>query len=224
MIFNMKLKHGILFFFLCFILILKVSGSSYPEKLSKEALISIVNVNYKNEKSIFSKAVLRFYDKNTAFDEAIDFSYFDDFEDPLFFLKFYLFGKRAKIISVPFLDFLEKETSINNASISEIILDLTYIEISYIFDFLKNMHENLPNYDYAFDLEENNSFTHISAILNDTTNYIPQTTSNRSFFSYSRSLLKKYEAVQKSIPIEIFSSHEIFYDSSLKNQKKLTKR
>ncbi len=210
----MNIKRGVLLIFLSFLFAVKISASSYPEKLSKEALISIVNIDYKNDKSIFSKSALRFYDKNTDFDEVVDFSYFDNFEDSFFFIKFYFFGSRAKIISVPFLDFAEKESDINNASISEIILNLTYLEISYIFDFLKNLHENLPDYDYDFDLEKNNSFTHISAILNDTSNYFPQLTNNSSFFSYSRNLSKNLKFQQKSIPLEFFSSQENYYDSN----------
>lgn len=212
----MKFNRGLLLVFLAFLLIVKLSASSYPEKLSKEALISIVNIDYNNNKSIFSKSALRFYDRNTDFDEVVDFSYFEDFEDSLFHLKFYFFGVRARIISVPFLDFAEKESDINNASISEIILNLTYTEISYIFNFLKNMHENLPDYDYAFDLEKNNSFTHISAILNDISNYFSQITDNRSFFNYSRRLLKSWKIQQTSFPLEIFSSKENYYNSDLK--------
>lgn len=213
----MKFKRGIFFvnFFLLFIM--QISASVYPEKLSNEALISIVNVDYKKEKAVFSKSVLRFYDKSAGFDEAVDFSYFPNFEDPLFFLKFYFSTTKAKIIFVSFLEFAEKETIANKAQLSEIILDLTYPEISYIFNFIKTMRENLPDYSYDFDLEKNNSFTHISAILNDASDYFPQTTSKRSFFTYSRHLSLKFARQEKMLPIQVFSSQENFYDSNLKD-------
>lgn len=211
----MNFKRGI--FFLTLILpFIPLFAAVYPDEISKEAVISIVNVNYKDKlKSPFSKAALRIYDKTSGFDEIIDFSSLEDFENPAFFLKFYFRKTKAKIVSVPFLDFAEHETKAHNAQISEIILNLTFEETKYIFSFLKNLNENLPNYSYDFDLQNNNSFTHISAILNDCDRFFNQqtnSTSNRSFFNYSRNLIHSWKTQEDKAPIQVFSSDESFFD------------
>ena len=114
------------------------SQNIYPETLSKEALISVVTIDYpKNSyKSLFSKAALRIYDKNTGFDELIDFAHFQDFDDSLFFLKFYFQSPKAQIVSSSFTKAILME---KNAEITDIVLNLPSDEIIYIYDFLKNL-------------------------------------------------------------------------------------
>lgn len=220
----MNFKRGI-FFLILTLAFIPLFASVYPDEISKEAVVSIVNVNYKEKlKSPFSKAAVRIYDKPSGFDEIIDFSSLDDFENPAFFLKFYFFRSKAKIISVPFLDFAEHETKAHNAQISEILLNLTFDETKYIFDFLRNLNENLPNYTYDFDLQTNNSFTHISAILNDCDRFFnsqKNSTSNRSFFNYSRNLTHNWKIQENNAPIQIFSSDENSFDFEQKNPIKL---
>lgn len=211
----MNFKRGI--FFLTLILpFIPLFASVYPDEISKETVISIVNVNYKEKlMSPFSKAALRIYDKSSGFDEITDFSSLDDFENPAFLLKFYFLKTKAKIASVPFLDFAEHETKAHNAQISEIILNLTFEETKYISDFLKNLNENLTNYSYDFDLQNNNSFTHISSILNDCDrffNHQTNSTSNRSFFNYSRNLSHNWKPQENNAPIQVFSSDESSFD------------
>lgn len=217
----MKFKRGILII-LSFILSFPLFPSLYPEKISSEALVSILNINYTaKSKTPFSKAAIRIYDKSSGFDEVIDFSSLNNFENPAFPLIFYFSNTKAKIISVPFLDFVEYETTTNKTEISEILLNLTNDETKYIFDFLKNLHESLPNYSYDFDLETNNSFTHISAILNDCKNFFSHRsesdsiTSNRSFFNYSRILSFSWKTQENKTPLKVFSSQNHFYDSNL---------
>lgn len=214
-----KLNFALSFFLL--IITFPFFSSSYPENLSKEAFISIINVNYNSHlKSPFSKSALRINDKNSGFDEIIDFSYFKDFENPVFPLKFYFFSEQANIISTSFLDFAEYEEKVNKAQLSEIILNLSHSEISYIFDFLKNLHGNLPNYRYNFDLQSNNSYSHISSILNDCDNYIGNKNPGRSFYSYSRDLSLSWKKSDKQNFLEVFSSNknEINKTYSLKNE------
>lgn len=220
----MNFKRGI--FFLIFILsFIPLFASVYPDEISREAVVSIVNVNYKEKlKSPFSKVAIRIYDNVSGFDETIDFSSLDDFENPAFFLKFYFLKTKAKIISVSFLDFVEHETKAHNAEISEVILNLTFKETKYIFSFLNNLNENLPNYSYDFDLRNNNSFTHISAILNDCDrffNYQTNLTSNRSFFNHFRNLTLRWKAQKDKGPIQVFSSDKDFFDFEQENFKKL---
>lgn len=206
----MNLKRGFFLLILCFLVFYPLFSSAYPENISNEAMISILSINYSTKsKSLFSKAALRIYDKNSGFDETIDFSSLDYFENPSFLLKFYFSKTRAKIISVPSLDFVEYETNVNCAEISEILLNLTKNETKYIFEFLKNLHDSLPNYSYDFDIQSNNSFTHISAIFNDCDRFFYKKTdftSNRSFFNYSRNLTYSWKTQEDKAPIMIFSS------------------
>ncbi len=184
------------------------SQNNYPEKLSKEALISVVTIDYpKNSyKSLFSKATLRIYDKNTGFDELIDFAHFQDFDDSLFFLKFYFQSPKAQIISSSFTKAILQE---KNAEITDIVLNLPYDEIIYIYDFLKNLHENLKNYSYDYDIQTNNSYTHISGILNDAAKSSSTTNADYSFYDYSRKLSLVLKRTNSSVPIKTFSTEII---------------
>lgn len=221
----MNFKCG-LFFLTLILSSIPLFASAYPNEISKEAVVSIVNANYKEKlKSPFSKAAIRIYDKTSGFDEITDFSSLDDFENPAFFLKFYFLKTKAKIISVPFLNFVENETKAHNAEISEIILNLTFEEAKYIFAFLKNLNENLPSYNYDFDLQNNNSFTHISAILNDCDRFFNKQTnltSNRSFFNYSRNLLHSWKPQEDKAPIQVFSSYDNSFYIEQGNSLKLS--
>jgi len=181
----------------------------YPETLSKEALISVVTIDYPKSsyKSIFSKAALRIYDKNKSFDELIDFAYFNDFDDPLFFLKFYFLSPRAQIISSSFTQAIMQE---KDAEITDIVLNLPYNEILYIYGFLKNLHENLKNYSYDYDIQTNNSYTHIARILNDAAKTTRATANaDYSFYDYSRKLTLVLKNTNNSVPIKTFSTEII---------------
>lgn len=180
----------------------------YPETLSKEALISVVTIDYpKNSyKSLFSKAALRIYDKNTGFDELIDFAHFQDFDDSLFFLKFYFQSPKAQIISSSFTKAILQE---KNAEITDIVLNLSYDEIIYIYDFLKNLHENLKNYSYDYDIQTNNSYTHIAGILNDAAKSSSTANADYSFYDYSRKLSLVLKRTNSSVPIKAFSTEII---------------
>ncbi|MDY2843978.1 MAG: DUF4105 domain-containing protein [Treponema sp.] len=184
------------------------SQNIYPETLSKEALISVVTIDYpKNSyKSLFSKAALRIYDKNTGFDELIDFAHFQDFDDSLFFLKFYFQSPKAQIVSSSFTKAILME---KNAEITDIVLNLPYDEIIYIYDFLKNLHENLKNYSYDYDIQTNNSYTHISGILNDAAKSSSKTNADYSFYDYSRKLSLVLKRTNSSVPIKTFSTEII---------------
>lgn len=182
---------------------------NYPETLSKEALISVVTIDYPRSsfKSIFSKAALRIYDKSKSFDELIDFAYFQDFDDPLFFLKFYFLSPKAQIISSAFTKAIIQE---KDAEITDIVLNLPYDEILYIYDFLKNLHENLKNYSYNYDIQTNNSYTHIARILNDAAKSSRATAeTDYSFYDYSRKLTLVLKRTNSSIPIKTFSTETI---------------
>ena len=184
------------------------SQNIYPETLSKEALISVVTIDYpKNSyKSLFSKAALRIYDKNTGFDELIDFAHFQDFDDSLFFLKFYFQSPKAQIVSSSFTKAILME---KNAEITDIVLNLPYDEIIYIYDFLKNLHENLKNYSYDYDIQTNNSYTHISGILNDAAKSSGTSNAVYSFYDYSRKLSLVLKRTNSSVPIKVFSTEII---------------
>lgn len=184
-------------------------SSEYPEKLSKGALISVVTIDYpKNSyKSIFSKVALRIYDKTSSFDELVDFAHFQDFDDSLFFLKFYFLSPKAQIISSSFTQAILQE---KDAEITDIVLNLPYNEILYIYDFLKNLNENLKNYFYDYDIQTNNSYTHISEILNDAAkNTHTAADLDYSFFDYSRKLSLVLKSTNSSVPIKTFSTEII---------------
>lgn len=205
-------------FFLCF----PFFSSEYPSSLSKEAVISIINVNYsKNLAQPFSKAVLRIYDRENYFDEVVDFSFFNDFDDPLFAIKFYFLVKKAEIVSLPFLDFAEREKQ-SGAELYEMLLNLTYDELSYIFAFLKNLNESLPDYSYDFDLKTSSSFTHISAILNDCDRYCNKNASYRSFYNYSRKLSTRWILQSSPLPMEVFVSNNNYASSDENSPVKLS--
>ena len=181
---------------------------NYPETLSKEALISVVTIDYpKNSyKSLFSKAALRIYDKNSGFDELIDFAHFKNFDDSLFFLKFYFKRPKAQIISSSFTKAILNE---NNAEITDIILNLPYDEIIYIYNFLKNLHDNLKNYSYDYDIQTNNSYTHIAGILNDAAKSSSKANADYSFYDYSRKLSLVLKNENSPVPIKTFSTETI---------------
>ena len=126
---------------------------------------------------------MRFYDKENEFDEVIDFAFFDDFEDDYFGPKFFLKSKKAKIKNFKFMDFYLYNIRQTNVSLIESVLDLTPEEIRYIFDFVSKLNKALPDYEYDFDLVENNSETHIAQILNDCKRMLVD--KEESFFSFT---------------------------------------
>lgn len=170
---------------LIFLIILFPSFSSdFPDRLSNNAKISIISVNYTDLLHyIFSKNCMRFYDKENEFDEVIDFAFFDDFEDDYFGPKFFLKSKKAKIKNFKFMDFYLYNIRQTNVSLIESVLDLTPEEIRYIFDFVSKLNKALPDYEYDFDLVENNSETHIAQILNDCKRMLVD--KEESFFSFT---------------------------------------
>ncbi len=183
-------------------------SSEYPKSLSKEALISIVTINYskKSYKTIFSKVSLRIYDKRNNFDELIDFAYFKNFNDPFFLINFYFQNPRAYIVSSPFTQSIIQE---KDAEITDIVLNLSYGEIIYIYDFLKNLHDNLKNYSYDYDIQKNNSYTHIAKILNDASASTNNLSSKYSFYDYSRKLSLVFKNIDKTILTQVFSTKQI---------------
>lgn len=154
-----------LFFLLCAGLSF---SQDFPEKLSKNARISILSVNYTDfPHSLFSKSCLRIFDRETQFDKIIDFAYFEDFNDVFFGLKFLIKNKKAEIRSVDFLNYFLEQNSLTNVSLVESNLQLSPDEVAYIYNFLFILHKALPSYSYDFDILTNNSETHISQILHD---------------------------------------------------------
>ena len=148
--------------------IFSLFSSSFPEQISKSAKISILSVNYNDiSHSLFSKSCLRIYDSENDFDQIIDFAHFEDFEDDLFLLKFFIHEKKAEIKTEPFIDYFLAQQKQTNVSLTESFLDLNPAEVAYIFDFISTLHRALPKYSYDFDLITNNSETHISQILHD---------------------------------------------------------
>ena len=163
---NIKKFFLILLFFL-FPLTL-ASTLEFPERPSSQASISLLSINYNDlSHSFFSKSCLRLYDKGNDFDQVVDFAHFDDFDDELFGLKFFLKSKKARILVRPFFAYFLEQNERTNVSLTEFKLDLSPEEISYIFAFLATMHKALPNYYYDYDILSNNSETHISKILHD---------------------------------------------------------
>ena len=156
----------LLFSSLLFSLYARESG--FPKKLSKNAKISILSVDYNDiSHSLFSKSCLRVYDKDNQFDKLIDFAYFEDFNDKFFGLKFFIKNKQAEIKVADFFNYFLEQNEQKNVSLTESLLDLSNEEIDYIYQFLKTIHEALPIYLYDFDIITNNSETHISQILHD---------------------------------------------------------
>ncbi|WP_294431054.1 DUF4105 domain-containing protein [uncultured Treponema sp.] len=188
MFFTSKKASSIQRFFLTvfFLLIPQISLHAYkfPEKLSDKASISILAINYTDlAHSLFSKNCLRIYDKETEFDQVIDFEHFDNFDDTFFVLKFILKEKKAKIISKPFLTFYLEYAQKSNTSLTELILQLSPNEVAYIYSFLRTVHNALPDYEYDFDILANNSETHISQILHDCYRMVGKDTTERYSFS-----------------------------------------
>lgn len=197
---NLKKFLKILIFFTIFI---PAFSSVYPEKLSNKAQFSIINFEY-NEyfKSAFSKVGLRIYDKDSGFDELIDFAFFNDFDDPFFPLKFYFFGDKAFIKSQTFSKAISLE---KKPLISEILLNLTLEEKNYLYDFLFLMNESFSNrYSYNYDLQTNNSFTHVSAILHDCYTTTNNLTSERLLFTNSKSFTPSYHKVNNKTPVLLY--------------------
>ncbi|MBQ0052657.1 MAG: hypothetical protein KBT11_11445 [Treponema sp.] len=174
-----------------------------PEQLSEDSKISLVNIEYNSTfKSPFSKSCLRIYDKNLGLDQLVDFAHFENFEDNFFLLKFYFRNKQASICSYPYTKII---TGQNDASISDSLLDLTYPEREYIYDFVYKLLTAFPEYKYDFDILENNAYTHISSILNDCKRKF--NTTNRSFVSDSRNITSKaLSSSTDSVPLELYSS------------------
>ena len=172
LILRLKTVSNIKRIFLAALLSLACTGLSFsqdfPEKLSKNARISILSVNYTDfAHSLFSKSCLRIFDKETQFDKIIDFAHFEDFNDTFFGLKFLINNKKAEIRSVDFLNYFLEQNKQTNVSLIESSLLLTPEEIAYIYDFLLILHKALPDYSYDFDIITNNSETHISQLLHD---------------------------------------------------------
>lgn len=143
-------------------------AEDFPEKLSDKTSVFIVTVNFSDlSHSLFSKSCLRIYDKENRFDELIDFAYFHNFDDDFFELKFFLNPKRAFIKAEPYLQFFKKYSQKPNTTLLESKLNLTPKETAYLYNFINTMHKALPDYSYEFDIETNNSETHISQILHD---------------------------------------------------------
>ena len=168
--FNLKKNFAFtfLFFSLFFLFSHSLTAEDLPKSLSKDAIVSIVSVNYSDySHSYFSKNCLRFYDKQNGFDKIIDFAHFENFDDDFFFLKFFLKSKKAHIKIKNFFEFFLRESNKTTVSLSEIVLNLSPEEISYIYSFIYILNSALPNYTYDFDILTNNSETHISQILHD---------------------------------------------------------
>ena len=165
---SVHLKKVFLIPLLLFLPLFSLSATAFPEQLSQQAKISILSVTYNDiSHSLFSKSCLRIYDAKTGFDHIIDFAHFENFEDELFLLKFFLNGKKAEIQTSPFLDYFLSQQKQTNVSLTESLLELSPAEVAYIFRFVSLMNNALPKYTYDFDILTNNSETHISQILHD---------------------------------------------------------
>ena len=165
---SVHLKKVFLIPLLLFLPLFSLSATAFPEQLSQQAKISILSVTYNDiSHSLFSKSCLRIYDAKTGFDHIIDFAHFENFEDELFLLKFFLNGKKAEIQTSPFLDYFLSQQKQTNVSLTESLLELSPAEVAYIFRFVSLMNNALPEYTYDFDILTNNSETHISQILHD---------------------------------------------------------
>lgn len=157
-------------------------ASKFPDKLSENASISILSINYNDlSHSLFSKSCLRIFDKETDFDQIIDFAFFDDFDDELFGLKFFFKSKKARIITAPFFNYFLRENERTNVSLTESQLDLSSKEVAYIYDFLAKLHKALPYYEYDFDILTNNSETHISLLLHDCYRMVGKDSTNERY-------------------------------------------
>lgn len=145
----------------------ETSRQYFPEKISGQAKISVISVNYQDfMHSFFSKNCLRIYDKETHFDEIIDFAFFKNFNDTFFALNFLLKEEKAYIKAEPFIDYFLRQDK-GKVSLTEYDMNLTEKEVNYIYAFIKTLYEAMPDYSYDFDIISNNSETHISQILHD---------------------------------------------------------
>lgn len=182
---SVHLKKVFLIPLLLFLPLFSLSATAFPEQLSQQAKISILSVTYNDiSHSLFSKSCLRIYDTKTGFDRIIDFAHFENFEDELFLLKFFLNGKKAEIQTSPFLDYFLSQQKQANVSLTESLLELSPAEVAYIFRFVSLMNNALPKYTYDFDILTNNSETHISQILHDSARMVgDKSTTERYSFS-----------------------------------------
>ncbi len=182
-------KKLLLISVLHFLLVSTISFSTtFPETLSSRAKISIVEINYENfSRQCFSKYALRFYDKENHFDSIVDFSFFKDFDDSLFPLKFFIKNRKAFIKSFSFYEYFLNEKEKNLATISECLLNFSEEEIAYIYAFVSNLNNAMPDYSYDFDIKTNNSKTHIQSILQDA--YFTDKISNERSFLISKKTL-----------------------------------
>ena len=190
-------------------------ASEFPERLSDQAKISILSVNYNDiSHSLFSKSCLRFFDAETNFDQIIDFACFENFEDEFFLLKFFLHGKKAGIRTAPFLDYFLAQQKQTNVSLTESLLELSPAEVAYIFQFVSTMNRALPEYSYDFDILTNNSETHISHILHDSARMVgEESTTERYSFSEITQHNLSYKQMNDSFVLlsekEILEFHEV---------------
>lgn len=156
------------------------SAVEFPERLSDAASISVLFVDYSDfSHSLFSKSCLRIYDRESGFDQIVDFAHFENFDDELFLLKFFLRGKKAKIRTAPFLEFFLALSKKPTVSLTETLLALDSNEVAYIYSFVRTMRAALPDYEYDFDILTNNSETHISRILHDSARMAEKEASER---------------------------------------------
>ncbi len=195
--FHFNIKRFFLIPFFLFFTPNFANAVEFPEKPSKQASISLLSINYNDlSHSFFSKSCLRLYDKENDFDQVVDFAHFDDFDDELFGLKFFLKSKKARILVRPFFTYFLEQNERTNVSLTEFKLDLSPEEIEYIFNFLATMYKALPNYYYDFDILSDNSETHISKILHDCYRMVGD---NEATERYSFSEITKHNLSYKKI-------------------------
>ena len=195
--FHTNIKKIILIPVLFFFPLLFANTLEFPAPPSNQASISLLSISYNDlSHSFFSKSCLRLYDKGNDFDQVVDFAHFDDFDDELFGLKFFLKSKKARIILRPFFTYFLEQNERTNVSLTEFKLDLSNEEIAYIFSFLATMHKALPDYYYDYDIIKNNSETHISKLLHDCYRMIGSDQTNER---YSFSEITKHNLIYKKI-------------------------
>ncbi len=193
-------KRSLLILFQIILLSAFSFSVEFPDSLSQNSTISIVEVNYTGSlRKYFSKYCIRIFDSDTGFDKTIDFSSFDDFDDNLFPIKFFLSGgsKKAFIKAFSFYDFFMHEKSHNLSKVSEYSINFSYEEISYIYSFIATLNKKIPNYSYDFDIKNNNSKTFISNILSD--RYLESYITNDRSFSISKRTLLSPQSQHLSI-------------------------
>ncbi|MBR1535649.1 MAG: DUF4105 domain-containing protein [Treponema sp.] len=190
----MKKVLALCLFFLFFLF--PIFSIDFPAKLSDGAKISIFSVNYSDTShSLFSKSCLRIYDKKNDFDVLVDFAHFDNFDDEFFGLKFFFKNKKAKIKIEPFFEYFMENSKRNNVSLTESVLQLNPQKVNYIYSFILNFYKALPDYEYDFDIQTNNSETHISRILHDA----DRMKSDKTIVSYSFSEISRHKLNYKKL-------------------------